>query len=64
MSEKEAKTKALEKHKKSAKCHCGKEKGHEGKHRVKVQMDKVDYEKKGKVRDEAETEEEEEEDAQ
>ena len=65
MSEKEAKTKALEKHKGSHKCHCGKMKGHEGKHREKgADLQKVDYEKKGKVRDEQESEAEEEEDDQ
>jgi hypothetical protein len=57
---KESKTEALEKAKKGKKCHCGKEKGHEGKHKI----DKVEYEKKGKVRDEQETEAEEEEDNQ
>ncbi len=58
------KTKALEKHKKGHKCHCGKEKGHDGKHRKEGEIEKVDYEKKGKVHDDEETEEEEEEDNQ
>lgn len=62
---KESKTKALEKHKSGGKCHCGKEKGHEGKHREKgADLQKVDYGKKGKIRDEQETEAEEEEDNQ
>ena len=58
---KDSKTKALEKHKDGKKCHCGKRKGHDGNH---AKIDKVEYEKKGKVRDEEETEAEEEEDDQ
>lgn len=57
----EAKSKALEKHKHGKKCHCGKEKGHEGKHRNEGKIEKVDYERKGKVHDDEETEAEEEE---
>ena len=58
-----AKSEALEK--KHGKCKCGKAKGHEGKHREKgADLQKVEYEKKGKVRDEQESEAEEEEDDQ
>ena len=62
---KSAKSEALEKKKHGHKCHCGKEKGHEGKHREKgADLQKVDYDKKGKVRDEQESEAEEDEDDQ
>lgn len=61
----DSKTKALEKHKKGGKCHCGKEKGHEGKHRNSTKdIDKVEFEKGKKVHDEEESESEEEEDNQ
>ena len=59
------KTKALEKHKKGHKCHCGKEKGHEGKHRNSTKdIDKVEFEPGKKVHDDEEDEEEEKEDNQ
>lgn len=53
---KEAKTKALEKHKHGGKCHCGKEKGHEGKHRTKPEN--VTFEKEKGDENEAKVEEE------
>lgn len=48
-----SKSEALEKHKKGKKCHCGKEKGHEGKHK----LGNVTFEKEGGDEAEAKREE-------
>lgn len=52
------KTKALEKHKHGGKCHCGKEKGHEGKHREGGKLENVTFEKEKGHKDEEEEEDE------